>query len=198
MVMKFSIQGILYRGTTTGSVQSFRGTQMVIGLYGESGPLFCPWDHLSFISSTWINDPKKKNLRNKGSKTFEEAWDKDDTELELAMSQGVMRKSPLSCIQESSTRNSVILTSGPTLKVFWIDVPLTESTESISPPFSTSICKVIGNSACPYPVERWSEDENRKFPSSNWTFNVEGFLGNIFLRDLEKRGLARLPFPRTE
>jgi hypothetical protein len=46
-------------------------------------------------------------------------------------------------------------------------------------------------------VERWSEDENRKFPSSNCTFNVEGFLGNIFLRDLEKRGLARLPFPRT-
>jgi hypothetical protein len=28
MVMKLLIQGILYRGTTTGSVQSFRGTQI--------------------------------------------------------------------------------------------------------------------------------------------------------------------------
>ncbi len=152
-----------------------------------------------FLSSLQLESMtlRKRTWETKGPQTFAEAWDKDDTKLELAVSQGVMRKSPFSCIQESSTWNSVILTSGPTLNVFWIDVPLTESTESISPPFSTSIRKVIGNSACPYPVERWSEDENRKFPSSNCTFNVEGFLGNIFLRDLEKRGLARLPFPRT-
>ncbi len=109
-----------------------------------------------------------------------------------------MRKSPVSCIQESLTSNSVILTSGPNLKAFWMEIPLTESTERISPPFSTSICKVVGNSTCPYPVEWQSGDEKHKFPSSNWMFNVEGFVGKICLRDLVKMGLSRLPFPQTE